>query len=198
MTQHGSPPLPAGVALSHPATQQALARFRRRWTRTVSVSLPIAAVSAISLPVAFALLVVRGNNGTPREDPLQLVAAIACPVAGVALLVGAVLSVGGWYQLGQAGRMSRTLAHHPWVTRAWGDLHGGSMYVPTQLLIRAEPTSPEVRCRIYGGFGRAWIDRLRATSGQPILVAGDPHDWAVVTPWDMQDLYVIQPLRRRR
>lgn len=187
MTHHGQQPLAAGTALSYPATQEALTRYRRRWRRTRGFSLGLIVVSVLTAAVT-AASAGQDENGSSSTLAIGLVS------AGFVFVIGVALLVTSWRGLNESRRMEWILAHHPWRERHHYHV---SAWSTTPLVIGADQMGPEVRCGLPTGtitrYG--WFPRLQAAEGRaPLLIAGDPQQLAVITTPDMRDLGIILPL----
>lgn len=194
MTQSSPQPFAAGVALSHPATQEALARYRQRWAKLLKIGLVVTPVSLIGFLGTMAWRI--------SEDFVELTAIVlvglivVLGISFVGVVWGIVLSALAWHLRGQAGRMEWILAHYPWHERYRYRVRATSKFVA--VYIEADQVGPRVVGLVSGAFGRSWIGVLKdAVRYQvPLLVAGDPRHWAVVTLPDMHDLFILRPADR--
>lgn len=191
MTQSSAQHFTAGVALSHPATQEALARYRQRWAKLLKIGLILTPVSLVGFLGTMAWRI--------SEDFVELTAivlvglTVVLAISFVGVVWGITLSAMAWHLRGQAGRMEWILAHYPWRERYRYRVRAGSKVVA--VYIEADQVGPRVVCLVSGAFGRSWIGTFKAAAGNqfPLLVAGDPGYWAVVTLPDMQNLFILKP-----
>lgn len=186
-------------ALQHAGTQQALARYRQHWAKTAKVSWRVGAAGAI-LPGLFwtAGLMVAAVTQEQDEHDVGLFATMAGIVVLLFFVVGLpcfIIAFLARRQHRHAGRMEWILSNYPWQERHhYRVILGGKRQF---LWIYAEQAGPEARYLLRGGShsGFDHLERLRASAGyQPLLLAGDPRQWAVVALPDLQDLYTIRPL----
>lgn len=183
---------PAPVpALSHPATREALARYRQRCRRTLVLALPAVGVGSAALIVAMVLG--TGGEGSPSSGFV-----VAATLGAAGLVAGGTLYAVAWSRLAAARRIEAMLASHPWITRAAYQLeprlHWSS---PPALVIHADQVGAASKHNIHTGVDpqRACVNHLYRCVGGPLLVAGDVAHEAVIATPDMAELATIRPYR---
>lgn len=179
-------PSSAGVALSHEAAQHALTRMRRAWRRFTTITGTVAFSCLGAIPLSLAVGVVSGSDATyPIISGVTTLAFLGVIISGILALVG-------FQTLRKTDQMERVMSHYPWVERYQYRVQPGAKRV--LVAIAADRNGPEATGVATGGFGWPSLDRLQAGVGyQPLLVAGDPRQLAVITTPAMDDLYLLRP-----
>jgi hypothetical protein len=163
------------VALDDPVTQRALREYRSQTTRTAlqGVAGLVAGIVLLTAPL-----------GDPGEG---FVAGAAFTFGSLALVLGGLVLMfggGGLVRAVHAGRVLRSL---PWThRRASYRIEAVGRGQPA-MLIKPDDQHEEAVCSVFGG-----TRELPQGPDVPVLLAGDPRKWSVVTSPDRSILVVAK------